>query len=188
MKKLLSGCIIFLVLPLNILAQGNENNPVTLSSAFHTYSLRPPDGWYCESNPGKGSAGYANFYQKGKDFLTSPAVIYVRSFSLNTSDRKTVADVIRLDSAFYHEHYPEIRPQTEKPIRINEVLQATCKAYSDKTSGTYDLYAYISAGNAVVVITLTSDSSIHFERSLRTLDEMVRSYQFIALKPSPQHK
>ena len=188
MKTALTSFALICIVQFTPLAQNSESIPVTLSSAVHIFSLKPPEGWFCETPTANKLPDFATFYEKGKNFQSAPAVIYVHCYSMNTTNPRSVDDFARADSAFYQEHYPEIKPVTERPIRINENLTASCKVYNGKSAGSFDIYSYIDAGGAIVVCTLTAENGSGLEKGLRTLTELVRSYQFISKKQLPPKK
>ncbi len=181
--------IIFLLAFLSVLHQaemapkGNEK-PVILISAFHQYSLVPPNGWECENQNTKGPVSFAVFYEKGYSFNTAGTMMFVNSSSMNNSNRKKVEDFMKADSVFYREHYPNVSYTTEKPVKINDNLWARLVVLNGSATRTFDAYAYIDAGKSVVIIGISSENKNNFDKMMKAFTELVKSYQFIAFRPS----
>ncbi len=171
---------------LSLMAHAADNICYDEANAFSTQA---PEGWVADSEKAKELGLCIVYYLKGKDFDSSPAVIYPNLVKSDKNGQAAVDKILAGDIATFKEKSETLEILKQSPIQSKSKLDFAVRHFrKGPPPNEFEAVAYHPGKKAVLIVVLSSRNEKDFDTQKVKLEEFLKAIKPVSRKDLAQYR
>ena len=155
----------------------------------NAFSTQAPTGWVSDTTKAKELGLCVVYYLKGKDFDTSPAIIYPRLVNSEKEGKPAIEKLLSEDTARLKEKSNKVKVTDQKSIKNKNDLTFEIRHFRNgPPPNEFEAVAYHAAKKAILISVLSTRSEKNFDLHIAKLNEFVEKIKPLTQKELEKYR